>query len=50
MPMPRKATPQEIADVVLFAASSKASFLLGAVISVDGGHTIQGLLRALFRT
>ncbi|OAA75634.1 oxidoreductase, short-chain dehydrogenase/reductase family [Akanthomyces lecanii RCEF 1005] len=40
MPVPRKATPQEIADVILFAASSKASFLQGAIISADGGHTI----------
>ncbi|EGX94840.1 oxidoreductase, short-chain dehydrogenase/reductase family [Cordyceps militaris CM01] len=40
MPVPRKSTPQEIADVILFAASSKASFLQGAIISADGGHTI----------
>ncbi|XWW95595.1 hypothetical protein V2A60_003560 [Cordyceps javanica] len=40
MPIPRKSTAQEIADVILFAASSKASFLQGAIISADGGHTI----------
>ncbi|OAA41954.1 oxidoreductase, short-chain dehydrogenase/reductase family [Beauveria brongniartii RCEF 3172] len=40
MPVPRKSSPQEIADVILFIASSKASFLQGAIISADGGHTI----------
>ncbi|KAJ6783393.1 hypothetical protein PWT90_05853 [Aphanocladium album] len=40
MPVPRKSTAQEIADVILFIASSKASFIQGAIISADGGHTI----------
>lgn len=39
-PMARMGTPQEIADVVLFLCSSKASFMQGAAISVDGGYTI----------
>lgn len=39
-PIGRKASPQEIADVVLFLASSKASFMQGAVVVADGGHTI----------
>ncbi|KIW53580.1 hypothetical protein PV05_09138 [Exophiala xenobiotica] len=39
-PMNRMGTPQEIADVVLFLASSKASFIQGATFVVDGGYTI----------
>lgn len=38
--MQRKGTPQEVADAVLFLSSSKASFIQGAVLSVDGGYTI----------
>ncbi|KAF4983202.1 hypothetical protein FZEAL_1359 [Fusarium zealandicum] len=38
--MERKGTPQEVADAVLFLSSSKASFIQGAVLSVDGGYTI----------
>ena len=36
----RKAFPQEIADVILFVSSSKASYMLGSVTVVDGGITI----------
>jgi 3-oxoacyl-[acyl-carrier protein] reductase len=43
IPLGRYGTPQEIADVVAFLASSRASFLTGATISVDGGMT-RGLL------
>jgi NAD(P)-dependent dehydrogenase (short-subunit alcohol dehydrogenase family) len=39
-PIRRKASPQEIADVVIFLASSKASFMQGSVVVADGGHTI----------
>lgn len=39
-PMNRMGTPQEIADVALFLASSKASFVQGAAFVVDGGYTI----------
>ncbi|SPJ72557.1 related to dehydrogenase [Fusarium torulosum] len=38
--MKRKGTPQEVADAVLFLSSSKASFIQGSALSVDGGYTI----------
>lgn len=37
MPLGRYARPQEVADVVVFLASARASYLNGAVISMDGG-------------
>ena len=39
-PMKRKGTPQEVADAVLFLSSSKASFMQGSSMSVDGGYVI----------
>ncbi|KAJ0355473.1 hypothetical protein COL26b_000074 [Colletotrichum chrysophilum] len=39
-PMKRKGTPQEVADAVLFLCSSKATFIHGAALSVDGGYVI----------
>ena len=38
MPLKRVATPQEIADVVLFLASDRASWICGEVVNVDGGQ------------
>ena len=39
VPLKRAGRPEEIADVIVFTASSKASFLTGQVIAVNGGKT-----------
>ncbi len=39
MPIGRLAEPEEIANVIVFLSSAKASFVTGAVVSVDGGYT-----------
>lgn len=39
IPMRRLATPQEVADAVLFMASKESSYVTGAVLPVDGGYT-----------
>src|SRR5215470_10303381 len=36
-PLQRAATPEEVANVILFFASDKASWVSGAVVPVDGG-------------
>ncbi len=36
-PLQRAATPQEVANVILFLASERASWVSGAVVPVDGG-------------
>ena len=38
-PMSRAAQPGEIAEVIAFLASPKASYITGAVIAADGGRT-----------
>jgi NAD(P)-dependent dehydrogenase (short-subunit alcohol dehydrogenase family) len=39
-PMARMASPEEIADAVLFLASDAASFVTGATLVADGGYTL----------
>ncbi len=38
----REGRPEEVADVVVFLLSARASYLNGAEIPVDGGHTAHG--------
>ena len=40
-PIGRSGTPEEIAEVVAFLASDRASYLTGQSMVVDGGNTIQ---------
>jgi NAD(P)-dependent dehydrogenase (short-subunit alcohol dehydrogenase family) len=39
IPLQRLATPEEVADAVLFLASSESTYVTGAVLPVDGGYT-----------
>jgi NAD(P)-dependent dehydrogenase (short-subunit alcohol dehydrogenase family) len=38
-PMSRVAQPDEIAEVITFLASPKASYFTGAIVAADGGRT-----------
>lgn len=39
--MSRPAEPREIAEVIAFLASSKASYMTGSIVVADGGHWIK---------
>lgn len=43
IPLGRMGRPEEIADLVAFLASSRASYITGATIPVDGGYS-QGMM------
>ena len=36
MPLQRIATPEEVADVVVFLSSARASYVSGAIVNIDG--------------
>ena len=38
-PAGRAATPDEIAEAIVFLATDRSSFIYGAKIAVDGGRT-----------
>ena len=40
-PIGRSGTPQEVAEVIGFLASDRASYITGSAVVVDGGNTIQ---------
>jgi len=40
-PIGRAAQPEEIAEVVSFLASDRASFLVGSIVMADGGYSVQ---------
>jgi NAD(P)-dependent dehydrogenase (short-subunit alcohol dehydrogenase family) len=37
IPMRRLAKPEEVAEVALFLASDRASYVTGAIVPMDGG-------------
>ena len=39
IPIKRLAEPEEIAEVVLFLASEKSSYMTGSIVPVDAGYT-----------
>src|SRR6202012_6135620 len=45
LPLGRAASPDEIANTILFPASDEASFINGAIVPVDGGRTASGAIR-----
>ena len=40
-PIGRAAQPEEIAEIVAFLASDRASFFVGSVVMADGGYSVQ---------
>ena len=40
-PIGRAAQPEEIAEIIAFLASDRASFFVGSVVMADGGYSVQ---------
>jgi 3-oxoacyl-[acyl-carrier protein] reductase len=40
IPAGREGSPQEIADVIVFVASARSSYLVATSVNVDGGQVI----------
>ena len=40
-PIGRAAQPEEIAEIVAFLASDRASFIVGSIVMADGGYSVQ---------
>ena len=38
VPMGRWGTPEEVAETILFLASTRASFITGSNVVIDGGY------------
>jgi NAD(P)-dependent dehydrogenase (short-subunit alcohol dehydrogenase family) len=39
-PIGRAAQPEEIAEVIAFLASDRASFIVGSILMADGGYSV----------
>lgn len=47
IPLGRRGAPQDLAGIVVFLASDESTFISGAEIPVDGGHTSHGGMKGL---
>jgi len=43
VPLRRPAEPEEVANVILFLASSEAAMVTGAMVPIDGGASVVDL-------